>query len=126
MAARTCAFNCGDSRSTCEAFDGASRLRSGGSTGTEASAAPKMKMARTSTRPSYYRSKPSARLLDEAMLHRVVDEVHVGVQVQLLQDASAVRAHRGGRQAHLLGDLVQRLAGREEPHHAVFAIREAL
>ena len=38
-----------------------------------------------------------ARLLDQPVLHRVVDQVHVGVQPQLLQDAPAVGAHGRGR-----------------------------
>jgi hypothetical protein len=35
-------------------------------------------------------------LLDEAVLHRVVDEVHVRVEPQLLEDAPAIGAHRRG------------------------------
>ena len=38
----------------------------------------------------------SAPLLDKPVLHRVVDQVHVGVQPQLLEDPAPVRAY-GGR-----------------------------
>src|SRR6266568_2390634 len=65
-------------------------------------------------------------LLDQLMLHRVVHEVHVGVQAELLEDASAVGADGARRELHLLGDLVQRLAGGEHPHDPVFAVREPL
>src|SRR5438445_13561951 len=68
------------------------------------------------------RSPARRLLLDQPVLHRVVDEVDVGVEPELLQDPPAIGAHGAGAQAHFVGDLVQRLARSEQPHDAVFAI----
>src|ERR1041385_2953760 len=57
---------------------------------------------------------------------RVVDQRGVARQAELAQDAGAVGADRRGREPHLLGDLADLLAGREQPHHAVLAVGELL
>src|SRR6185369_6441146 len=60
----------------------------------------------------------------ELVEHRVVHERGVAGEAELAQDARAVGAHGRGRQAHLLGDLADLLARREQPHDAVLAVGE--
>src|SRR5437868_5537412 len=108
-----------ESRSTCAAFSAASRSnRSEGGCGAmcAAIATTRMKAFKRFPCAPGKGNVPQARLLDQAMLHRVVDEVHVGVERELLEDAAPIGAHRARREVHLLGDLLQRLAAREEPH----------
>src|SRR5919204_842411 len=65
-------------------------------------------------------------LSDELVANGVVHERCVARQAELAQDARAIGADGGGREAHLARDLADLLAGREQPHHAVLAVRELL
>src|SRR5258706_14174773 len=60
------------------------------------------------------------------MLHRVVDELDIAREPELLEDAPAIGADRRRTEVHLLGDLLEAPARGEEPHHAVLAIRKPL
>src|SRR2546421_1657058 len=63
---------------------------------------------------------------DELVPDRVVDKGGVAGEAEFAQDARAVGAHGGGRQPHLFGDLADLLAGGEQPHDAVLAVRQLL
>src|SRR3954471_20105583 len=62
----------------------------------------------------------------ELMPDRVVHEGRVAREAELAQDSRAIRAHRRGRESHLARDLADLLAGSEQPHDAVLAVRELL
>src|SRR6478752_1219634 len=62
----------------------------------------------------------------ELVADGVVDERGVARESKLAKDPCAIGADGAGREAHLTGDLADLLAGREQPHDAVFAIGEFL
>src|SRR5581483_10757480 len=63
-------------------------------------------------------------LSDELVTDGVVHERRVAREPELAQDARAIGTYRAGREAHLARDLADLLAGGEQPHHAVLAIRQ--
>src|SRR5678815_1057465 len=65
-------------------------------------------------------------LADQLVSHGVVHQRGVAGDAELAQDARAIGADRARREAHLLRDLADLLAGGEQPHHAVLAIGELL
>src|SRR5256885_6671734 len=84
------------------------------------------------TVPGFQRGRFSAILrrgggsLYELMLHRVVHQLRIGGQTELLQDAYPVGADRARAQQHLFRDLVDRLARSEQPHHPILAVGKRL
>src|SRR6185503_17147809 len=76
-----------------------------------------------SSRPA---RRSDARLADQLVLDGVLDELCIVRQAELAQDARAVGADRTRAEKHLLRDLADRLAGSEQPEHAVFAIGQRL
>src|SRR5512134_2002090 len=62
----------------------------------------------------------------EVMLDRVVQQLGVVLHPHLAQDPRAIGADRVGREAELLADLRERLAGDDHPHDLVLAVRKHL
>src|SRR6267143_5134085 len=71
------------------------------------------------------RSLHGAMLFDEAVFDCVADDSGVGVEVELVQDARAVRAHGLGTHAQLRGDVLERLPRAEQAQHLVLAVRQS-
>src|SRR5437899_481128 len=69
-------------------------------------------------------SNDAARSLDQLVMNGVAHQLGVVLEIQLLQDPRAVGADRVRAQKQLLGDLARGLAGGDQPHDLVLAIRE--
>ena len=70
--------------------------------------------------------RPAPALLDQAVLQRVVGQVAVGLELQLLQRARPVGADRLHAEEHALGDLAHRLALGQAQEHLQLALGQPL
>src|SRR5204862_1866235 len=62
----------------------------------------------------------------ELVANCVMNQRRIAGEAELAKDARAVGADRARRKPHLARDLADLLAGGEQPHDAVFTIRELL
>src|SRR5712691_5620094 len=63
---------------------------------------------------------------DEVVFDGVANDARVALQLQLVEDPAAIRAHRLWAHAELRGDLLERDAGAEPAQYLVFPVRQRL
>src|SRR5713101_2383726 len=70
--------------------------------------------------------RAEVKSLYELLPDGVMHQLRVVAQPELAENPGPVGAYRARAQRHLLRDLVDLLAGGEQPHHAVLPVREPL
>jgi hypothetical protein len=65
-------------------------------------------------------------LFDQAVLHRVEDQLRGAAEAHLVEDPRPIRPHRLGAEAELLRDVVDPDAGSQAPEDLVLTVRQRL